>query len=112
MDPNLFFVDWERLAEVLIAIIVLSFMLERACSVLFEHRLFIKLFGGKGVKEVIALALAYFVCQRWDVDAISMIVLTDQTSRVGELITAGVIAGGSKASTTSQSGSHTTSARL
>lgn len=30
MDPNLFAVEWERLAEVLMAIVVLSFMLERA----------------------------------------------------------------------------------
>lgn len=98
MDPNLFAVDWERLAEVLIAIVVLSFMLERACAVLFEHRLFIKFFGGKGVKEFVALGLAFLVCQRWNFDAISMIVLTEQTTRLGELITAGVIAGGSKAS--------------
>ena len=98
MDPNLFAVDWERLAEVLIAIVVLSFMLERACALLFEHRLFIKYFDGKGLKEAIALVLAYVVCRRWNFDAISMIVLTEQTTRLGELITAGVIAGGSKAS--------------
>ena len=39
MDPNLFHVDMGRLIEVLVAIIVLSFFLERALAVVFEHRL-------------------------------------------------------------------------
>ena len=32
MDPNLFFLDWERTFEVLISIIVLAFLLERALA--------------------------------------------------------------------------------
>ena len=98
MDPNLFHLDWERVAEVLAAIVVLSFFLERALAVVFEHRLFIKRFDGKGIKELIAVGVAFVVCRGWNFDAVSMVLLTDQTSRMGELITAGVIAGGSKAS--------------
>ncbi len=37
MDPNLFHIDWDRLFEVLLAIIVLAFFLERAPALLFEH---------------------------------------------------------------------------
>jgi hypothetical protein len=38
MDPNLFHIDLERLFEVLMAIVVLSFFVERALSLLFGHR--------------------------------------------------------------------------
>jgi hypothetical protein len=30
MDPNLFHLDWERLAEVLAAVVVMAFLIERA----------------------------------------------------------------------------------
>ena len=98
MDPNLFHVDMGRLFEVLIAIIVLSFFLERALAVLFEHRLWTGRMNGRGFKAPIAFAVALGVCWYWDFDAISTTILADQTSFPGHLITAGVIAGGSKAS--------------
>jgi hypothetical protein len=98
MDPNLFHLDWERAGEVLVAIIVLSFVPERALAVLFESRLFIKRFEGKGVKEWIAAGICVAVCIIWKFDAISMIILTDKTTVFGEIVTGCVIAGGSKAS--------------
>jgi hypothetical protein len=96
MDPNLFHLDWERLFEVLATIVVLAFVLERGLAIVFEHRLYIDHLQGKGFKEVIALALALFVCWNWKFDALSMILLREQTTFLGVLITAGVIAGGSK----------------
>mgnify|MGYP006280759889 FL=1 len=42
MDPNLFHIDFEQLMEVLLTIIVLSFLVERALSILFESRTFIE----------------------------------------------------------------------
>ena len=98
MDPNLFHLDWERVGEVLTAIIVLSFVLERALAVPFESRFFIKRFEGKGVKEWIAAGICVAVCIFWKFDAISMIILTDKTTVFGEIVTGCVIAGGSKAS--------------
>ena len=97
MDPNLFHIDMGRLIEVLVAIIVLSFFLERALAVVFEHRLWTSR-KPRGFKAPIAFLLAFFVCRYWDFDAISATILADQTSIWGHLITAGVIAGGSKAS--------------
>jgi hypothetical protein len=41
MDPNLFHIDFERLMEVLITIVILSFFVERALSLLFESKAFI-----------------------------------------------------------------------
>jgi hypothetical protein len=98
MDPNLFHLDWERVAEVLTTIAVLSFVLERALAVLFESRFFIKRFETKGVKEWIATAVSIAVCIMWKFDAVSMIVLTDRTTVFGEILSGAVIAGGSKAS--------------
>jgi len=98
MDPNLFRVDMERLGEVLIAIVVLSFFLERALALIFEHRLYIARFGDRGLKEPIAFLAALFVCWNWDFDAVSTVILAERTQLTGQLITAGIIAGGSKAS--------------
>lgn len=96
MDPNLFHLDWDRLMEVLTAIVVLSFILERALALLFEHRVFVDKLASQGLKEPIAFMLALLVCWKWQFDAISMTVLSDKTSFIGEAITAGIIAGGGK----------------
>ena len=95
MDPNLFHLDWERVGEVLAAIVVLSFILERALAILFESRSFLKRFESAGIKEWIAAAVCIAVCIVWKFDAISMIVLTDKTTVFGEIVTGAVIAGGS-----------------
>lgn len=42
MDPNLFCVDWEQLFEILVTIVIVAFLLERALALLFKPRLFIK----------------------------------------------------------------------
>jgi hypothetical protein len=98
MDPNLFHLDWDRLSEVLTVIVVLAFILERALALLFEQKIFVDKFSGRGVKEPIAFVVALLVCWKWNFDALSMTLLTDKTNLIGEIITAGVIAGGSKGS--------------
>jgi hypothetical protein len=98
MDPNLFHLDWDRTAEVLIAITILSLLVERALAPLFESRWFLAKYQGQSVKEPIAFLAALGVCASWDFDAVSMVVLAERTNWFGYLVTAGVIAGGSKAS--------------
>lgn len=98
MDPNLFHVDWGRLSEVLIAIIVLSFVVERALSVLFESRFFVGRFKEKSLKELIAFIVGAAICWYWDFDAVSMIFLKDSVTVYGAIVTGAVVAGGSKAS--------------
>ena len=98
MDPNLFQLDYKRLGEVLTAITVLAFFLERALAILFEHRLFATRFGGSGLKAPIAFIVPLGICRRWHFDAVSITILADQTNFFGYAITAAVIAGGSKAS--------------
>lgn len=98
MDPNYFFVNWERLMEVLGAIVVISFFLERALSMLFESRFYLRKFQGKSLKEVIATAIGIFICAYWKFDALSFVLPGEQTTIPGYIITGAIIAGGSKAS--------------
>lgn len=97
-DPNLFHLNWERTGEVVAAIVILSFILERALSLLFEHRWFVRRWKERGLKEPIAFLAALGVCWYWKFDAVSMIILADRMTFPGYAVTAGVIAGGSKAS--------------
>jgi hypothetical protein len=98
MDPSLFRIDLEVLAEVLTAIIVLSFFVERALSLVFEHRLYIHFLEDKGFKELIAFAVSWVVVAYWQFDAVGVLLQADTTSPWGYIITAAIIAGGSKAS--------------
>ncbi len=159
MDPNLFHLDWERTFEALVGIIVLSFLVERACALLFESRWWISRFedarvgklpgsienappgetsppaagsaapgaenasvtennqaeikageaGGPTeqkvlagerypLKELIVFVLSLVICWVWTFDAVSIIMLRERTHIAGIIITATVVAGGSKAS--------------
>ncbi len=98
MDPNLFHLDWERLFEVLITIVIMAFLLERALALLFESRVFINHVQGKSFKELIAFVVAALVCWFWDFDALSMIFLKSKVTIYGAVITGAIVAGGSKAS--------------
>lgn len=103
MDPNLFHLDYERLFEVLTMIVVLSFFVERALSVVFESRWFITMYEAnenrKGVKELAALVVSIAVCFFWQFDALSIMIVAHETMRIpGYFLTGAIIAGGSKAS--------------
>ena len=96
MDPNLFHLEWERVAEVLAAVVLMSFLLERALSLVFGNRYYVERMEDKHVKEVISFVLSAAVCWYWDFDAVSMVFLKEQTTFFGILVTGAVVAGGSK----------------
>ena len=123
MDPNLFHIDFERLMEVLITIVILSFFIERALSLLFETRWFIYTFessevtneimrisGEKpgnsrlkkkknGVRELIAFIVSVAICFIWQFDAISITLQSkNEMTWYGMIITGAIIAGGTKGS--------------
>ena len=99
LDPNLFKLDWERLAEVLTVIIVLAFFVERALAVLLESRFWLAREKLSRYNEWIALMTCLAVCWYLHFDALSIIVpAREQTGLPGIAITAAIIAGGSKAS--------------
>ena len=97
-DPNLYYLDGERVFQALMGIVLLAFLLERALALLFESRLYIDRAQGKSLKELIAFVLAAGVCWYWGFDAVSIIFLREKMTLPGILITAAVVAGGSKAS--------------
>ncbi len=97
-DPNLFRIDWEQTGEVLICIVVLAFLVERALALVFESQLYIKTLGKSNVKELITLVVCFLIAWMWNFDALSIILHGDKITFIGRLITAAVIAGGSKAS--------------
>jgi hypothetical protein len=98
MNPSLFHLDWLRLAEVLVTISIFSVFLERALSILFESRFFIKRCKGKSIKEIIAFVCGVAICWIWKFDALSLVFLTDKTLIVGYILSGAIVAGGSKGS--------------
>lgn len=125
MDPNLFHLDWDRTFEALVGIVVFSFIIERALSIIFESRWYIeKIKGvdlekaaelkaaadkknetikikstkGKGLKELIALVVSVVACIYWQFDAVSIIFLRPENTYPGFIISGAIIAGGSKGS--------------
>ena len=98
MDPALFRIDWDVLAELLATVIVLSFFLERALSLVFEHRFYVARFHEKGLKTPIALVFSLLVVVSWEFDVLSILFKNEENAFIGYLITAAIIAGGSKAS--------------
>jgi hypothetical protein len=98
MDPNLFHLDWERTFEALATIVVLSMFVERGLALLFEHRWYLSRFDQRGFKEPIAFAVAIGVCVYLKFDALAIVVLREQVTPLGMVLTAGVVAGGTKGS--------------
>ncbi len=102
MDPNLFHIDYERLTEVLVTIVILSMIIERALSIVFESRLFIEWTEKKkfrAMKESISFIVSAAVCLIWKFDAITVLLVSSEEMTVpGMIITGAVIAGGSKGS--------------
>lgn len=98
MDPALFRIDWEVLFEALTTLVVLSFLIERALAVIFEHRAFVERAEKKGLKEIIAVVVSYTVVQGVEFDIFAIVFHLDHPSKWGFFMTAAIVAGGSKAS--------------
>lgn len=88
----------ENIAKLLWIAVVLAFMVERALAVVFEHRLWLHLserFRLKGLKEIAAVALSYYVCACFDFDALALL-FNRSACGYSLFLTALIIAGGSK----------------
>lgn len=107
MDPNLFVLDYNRLTELLLVIVLFSMFLERALSVIYESRYYIEFIDWLDnvflkilfSKEFITIIIASFLCLGTHLDAFTILLASSsKTSCLGEILTAAIIAGGSKAS--------------
>ena len=99
MDPVQFRIDWEVLAEVLVTLTVLAFLVERALSIVFENKLFVNSkLDENGIKEILAFFAALLVVRYVHLDALAVIFKMEAPRWPGMIVTAAVVAGGSKAS--------------
>ena len=126
VDPNLFYLDFERVSEVMLTIVVFAMFVERALAIVFESRFFIERVhytiqrGGveqkakepngsplpidratprnRGLKEIIVVSVSFVVCWQWDFDALSILMPVSHPHMTlgGELFTGMIVAGGSK----------------
>jgi len=87
--------DWQNIVETCAIVTIVALFVERALSLAFEHKFLLHRLSG--YKEIIAYGVSLIVCFFWEIDAISSIMTTEK-QEIGYFITAGVIAGGAKAS--------------
>lgn len=91
----------DDMIKILWFITALAFMMERALALLFEHPAWLNFrekFHFKGTKELIAVVVAYGVCCWAQFDALAIMFGKDEPTFITLLLTAMIIAGGSKGS--------------
>jgi hypothetical protein len=86
--------------KAIFVLFIIAILLESGLAVIFNWRPFIEIFDTRGVKTIIAFALAYFFVEIFDLDITTSLVniYSEQTWPVnlpGKIITALVLAGGS-----------------
>lgn len=96
--------DRTKVINVLFLVLALSLVFESAMSVLFDWRIFIRYFEGRGVKTPLIIAVAFLVFLNYDLDIVAELLrgfpgihaqnIGDATLP-GQLLTALLIAGGS-----------------
>jgi hypothetical protein len=83
---------------ILWTLVVMSVFIERALSVVFEHRAYLRYFDEKGLKELISFLASLIACYAYRFDAFGLLMGRADAGLVGLVLTAAVVAGGSKAS--------------
>ena len=84
------------LLVVLLKLVILSMLLERAMIILFEWRWYEKFLGGRGLKVPITYIVAWTICTTLEFDAFLTIIEPGQAAtNMGMYLTAAVLAGGS-----------------
>jgi hypothetical protein len=98
MDPLVFGIKGEVVAEVLGTIVLLSLFVERALAPIFEWRIVLDTIKDKGIKEPVAFGVSFLVIYFYKFDAMAILFSQESNSWIGYAITAGIVAGGSKGS--------------
>lgn len=92
-------INTSQIFDAVLLVTVLSFFIERALALIFEHAWYKRHLSKKsGIKEIIAFVSAFGICKFWSFDAYAMIFASEKVSQMGFVLTALVIAGGSKGS--------------
>jgi hypothetical protein len=89
------------LGSVLFVFLAIAVVFEAAMSAIFDWRVFLRYFEGRGVKTPLLVGVAFLVCSEYDLDILSKILVAlDQggsPKTVGKVVTALLISGGSSA---------------
>ena len=85
----------ENVASVFALLITLSVIIERGLATVFGWKYYQKLLGGKGLKIPIAFGVSFLVANQVPVDLVA-ILFNGETSILGQVLTAGLLSGGSK----------------
>jgi hypothetical protein len=83
---------------ILWTLVVMSVFVERVLSLVFEHRAYLQYLDGRGLKELISFLVSLVACHQYGFDALALLMGKTEGNWVGLMLTAGVVAGGSKAS--------------
>ena len=86
---------FENVASVFALLIALSVIIERGLATVFGWKYYEKLLSGKGLKVPITLAVSFVIAQQVPVDLIALL-FNGEASLLGEILTAGLLSGGSK----------------
>lgn len=91
-------VNVSDLITILLQMVLLAMLVERALALVFEHRLVALMLDGRGLKELIALGVCWSACSYYSFDVIAHVTGKLDPQSYGQFLTALAIAGGSKAS--------------
>ncbi len=85
----------ENVASVFALLITLSVIIERGLATVFGWKYYQKLLGGRGLKVPIAIGVSFLVANQVPVDLVA-ILFNGESSILGQVLTAGLLSGGSK----------------
>jgi hypothetical protein len=86
---------FENVASVFALLIALSVIIERGLATIFGWKYYEKLLGGRGLKVPITVAVSFLIAQQVPVDLVALL-FDGEASLLGQVLTAGLLAGGSK----------------
>lgn len=87
--------NYETIAPAFITLFIIAVILERGLSVLFQWRWWKQYLDGKGLKTIVAYALALTICRKYGFDVLALI-FSKNPCATGYLVTALCLSGGSK----------------
>jgi len=87
--------DYDMIFGTVLVLFITALFVERALALFFGLKLYKRFLDGTGLKPIIAFIICYLVVSQYDFDALSL-VMCRGSHFWGPVITAGVIAGGSK----------------
>ena len=85
----------ENVASVFALLVTLSVIIERGLATVFGWKYYQKLLGGRGLKVPIAIGVSFLVANQVPVDLVA-ILFNGESSILGQVLTAGLLSGGSK----------------